>query len=105
MDWWGIFGACHGVLKKPRTKNIRRYPLQETDFCKNVYMLKIRDVKPTGAGVVAATAGAARSRRAAMDLSAPAHGVYTPGTGARCDQRTDSDSPARCEDATFGGLI
>ena len=45
LDWWGIFGACHGVLKKPRTKNIRRYPLQETDFCKNVYMLKIRDVK------------------------------------------------------------
>jgi len=22
LDWWGIFGACHRVLKKPRTKNI-----------------------------------------------------------------------------------
>ena len=44
LDWWGIFGACHRVLKKPRTKNIRRYSLQK-DFYKNVYMLKIRDTK------------------------------------------------------------
>ena len=45
MDWWGIFGACHRVLKKPRTKDIRRYSLQEKDLYRNVYMLKIRDTK------------------------------------------------------------
>ena len=45
LDWWGIFGACHRVLKKPRTENIRRYSPQEKDFYKNVYMLKIRGTK------------------------------------------------------------
>ena len=92
-----------GAHLRLATRILRRQPRNKAFFADDISFNSLAEA-PTGASVVAATAGAARCRRAAMALSEPAHDIYSADTGARCDQRTDSGSPARCEDATSGSL-